>query len=206
MLIKLMLTIFLLTGILSVSASAQTTISAKKQSALRELVSLVNSDDKAAEEVVHSMNIRLQASRSAVIKSQLDERTDLTAAERQTLEDAFGKDEESVIKRSQDKYMQQLDYNELLNEIAYTLYDKYYTFEEIKDLNAFYKTPTGQKALKLMSPIMAETTRLAEERVLPKMLTVLKELTDENKAEIEQKINAEKPAPKQKVVEKENIN
>ncbi len=99
-------------------------------------------------------------------------------------------------KRYQDKLMQKINFNEMVNEIASTLYDKYFTLEEIRDLNAFYKSPTGQKALKTMTPIAADTMQIMQEQLMPKLMIVFKEITDEDRAEIEQKINARNPKPK----------
>jgi hypothetical protein len=84
----------------------------------------------------------------------------------------------------------------LINEISSTLLDKYYTLEEVKDLTAFYKTPTGLKSLKMMAPMMTDTMLAMQEKVMPKMMIVMKEIMDEDKAEIEQKINAKKPGRK----------
>jgi len=146
--------------------------------------------------MMNAMVPQLQAQQDATMKSVLDERTDLTATERQSFEDSLANDKKYSIKRWLDKMMQKINYNELVNEIAYTIYDKYFTLEEIKDLNAFYKTPTGQKSLKMMAPMMTDTMLAMQERVMPKMMLVIKEIMDEDKAEIEQKINAKKTRPK----------
>lgn len=193
---KLTLTTFMLTCILFASASAQTTTS-EKQAAIKELVFLINGDNKM-EEMMNAMAPQLQASQDAAMKSMLDERTDLTVTERQSLEDSLINDKKYSVKRLLDKMMQRLNYNELINEIAYSIYDKYYTLEELKDLNAFFKTPTGQKSLKMMTPIMTDTMLAIQQRVMPKMMIVMKELMDEDRLEIEQKINTKKPKPKKK--------
>ncbi len=193
MLKKLALTIFMLTCALS--ASAQTTTASEKQAAIKELVFLMNGDNKM-EEMMTAMVPQMQAQQDATLKSSLDERTDLTAAEKQALAESFVSDRKYSVKRLMDKMMQKLNYNELVNEITSTMLDKYYTLEEIKDLSAFYKTPTGQKALKMMAPVMTDTMTAMQERVMPKIMMVIKEMMDEDKAEIAQKINAKKPRTK----------
>lgn len=195
MLKKLTLTIFMLTCALFASASAQTATPSEKQAAIKELVLLINGDNKA-EEMMNAMAPQMQAQQDAMIKSMFDERADLTAAERKALEDSLLGDKKNSVKRMLDKMMQKLNYNELINEITSALLEKYYTLEEIRDLRAFYKTPTGQKSLKMMSPMMTDTMLAMQERVMPKIMLVIKEIMDEDKAEMEQKIIAKKPRPK----------
>lgn len=192
---KLALTIFMLTCALVASATAQTTASSEKQTAIKELVFLINGDNKL-EELMNAMAAQMQASQDANAKSMLDARADLTATERQSLEDSLINDNRYPVKRLFDKLMRQFNYNELINEIATAAFDKYYTLEEIKDLTAFYKTPTGQKTLKMTTPIAAYTMQMMQERVMPKMMIIIKEMMDEDKAEMEQKINARNPKPK----------
>lgn len=195
MLRKLTLTIFMLACALAMTASAQTDAAAEKQAAIKELVALINGDNKATD-IVNIMTAQIRQTEDATVKAMLDERPDLTAAERRSIEDALLKDRQDSVKRYQDKLMEKLNYNETINEIAAAAYDKYYTLEEIRDLSQFYKSPTGQKTLKLMSPIAADTMRAMQERILPKIPIILKEIEDEDRLEIQKKINARKPKPK----------
>ena len=177
-----------------VSSNAQEAISPAKLAAINELMALIKVDDKA-EDIVRLMTVQLQATRAETVKTILDKRTDLTKAEKASLEDEFLKDEKESIRRFQDKLIARLNFSKTVNEISAGVYDKYYTLEELKDLIAFYKTPTGQKSLRLMTPIFAETMRQMQERLLPKVPIVMQELQDEDRKEIEQKINARKPKP-----------
>ncbi len=195
MLKNLALTIFMLICALSASAAAQTAASSEKQAVIKELVFLINGDNKM-EEMMNAMVPQIQAQQDAAMKSMLDQRTDLNAVERKALEDSLAVDKRYSVKRLMDKMTQKLDYNELINEIAYSVYDKYFTLEELRDLTVFYKSPTGQKSLKMMVPIMTDTMTAMQERVMPKMMLIIKEIMDEDKAEIVQKINARKPRPK----------
>ena len=40
--------------------------------------------------------------------------------------------------------------------IYYDLYDKHFTFDELQDIDTFYKTPTGAKTLKVMPVLMQD--------------------------------------------------
>ncbi|MAS95417.1 MAG: hypothetical protein CMO55_19635 [Verrucomicrobiales bacterium] len=49
------------------------------------------------------------------------------------------------------------------------IYASYFTAEELNALDEFYKTPTGQKASRLMPELMAEGMRLGQQRVESRM-------------------------------------
>lgn len=193
---KLALSIFMLTAVMFWSASAQTQASPEKQAAIKEFVQLINGDNKV-EQMMNVMSAQLQMAKANLIKELLDEHTELTAAERAEIERQLAEDPKYSAQRMQERLLQKINFNEMVNEIAVIVYDKYYTLEEIRDLNAFYKTPTGQKSLKLMTPLFAETIQMTQERLVPKILDVIKEIDQENRIEIVQKINRRKsPAKK----------
>lgn len=194
---KLPFTLFLLTFAFFVNSFAQTDAPTEKQQAIKELVTLINADNKA-EELVNVITAQLEQLEDATIKTMLDERTDLTAADRKAVEEILLTDKKESSKRFQAKLMQKLDYTAIIIEISAIVYDKNFTLEEIRDLTAFYRTATGQKSLKMMSPIMTDTMQLLSERLLPKIPVIIKEIEQENRLEIEQKINARKPKPKNK--------
>jgi hypothetical protein len=198
MLKKITLTIFMIAFALIAQANAQTEIAPEKQTAVKELVSLINADNQA-ETMVGLLTAQMDSMREPIIDAVLKERTDLSAAERQTVRELLLADQNNAEKRFQEKLMQKINFTEMINEISMIVYDKYYTLDEIKELTAFYKTPTGQKTLKNMTPLMTDTLKLTQERVISKIPVVLKELEDEEKQEIERQVNAKKPRPKKSV-------
>lgn len=189
MLKKLIPTIFMLTCALVASASAQTAVSTEKQIAVRELLALISADNNF-EDMMKALAPQMQAQQEATLKASLDAQTDLTADQKQALAASFAADPRFSLKRLFDKLTEKFNYNELMNEIAASVYDKHYTLAEIKDLTAFYRTPTGQKSLKLMQPIMSDTMQAMQERLMPKMFAAIKEIADQDKAVIEREINA----------------
>jgi hypothetical protein len=46
--------------------------------------------------------------------------------------------------------------NRFINEMSYTIYHKYFTTSELKEMVAFYKTPTGAKMASLMPQVSQE--------------------------------------------------
>jgi len=191
---KITLTLFLCAFAFLTQIKAQTTIPDEKQAALKELIALINENHKAGD-IVALLSRQMESSRVAAVKSMLDERGDLTAADRQALEKSLIDDAGKTLARFQEKLMQKLDYENTMKEIVIAVYDKYYSLEEIKDLLAFYKTPTGQKTLKQMMPLMTDTMQRVQTILLPKIPVVIRELQEEDRQDIEKQINTRKPRP-----------
>jgi hypothetical protein len=60
------------------------------------------------------------------------------------------------------KFQQKIDTHELMDKII-PLYDKYYTTEDLKAINAFYESPAGQKVLRTLPQIMQESVKVGQE-------------------------------------------
>ena len=43
------------------------------------------------------------------------------------------------------------------------VYEKYYTTEDLKAVNAFYESPAGQKILSTLPQVMQETVKIGQE-------------------------------------------
>ena len=60
------------------------------------------------------------------------------------------------------KMASKMDMHELLEKLI-PLYDKYYTLEDLKAVNAFYKSPVGQKVMSTLPKIMQESMLVGRE-------------------------------------------
>jgi uncharacterized protein len=197
---KLTFTLFLFACVFLAQANAQTDIAPEKQAAIKELVAIIQADNKV-EDLVNIMSAQMQVTSKSVFKAMLDERSDLTPAEKRSLEDSFAANQSDAIRRYQEKFMQKLDLNAMIEETSIAIYDKHYTLEEIRDLTAFYKTPTGQKSLRLMPAIMSDSMRAMREKLLPRIPVIIKEIEEEIRRDAEETINAKKPRPKKPAAE-----
>jgi hypothetical protein len=61
-----------------------------------------------------------------------------------------------------EKFAQKMDTHELIEKII-PVYDKYYTLDDLKAVNAFYASPTGQKVLSNLPQIMKESMKIGQE-------------------------------------------
>ena len=60
------------------------------------------------------------------------------------------------------KFQQKMNTRELIERVI-PVYDKYYTTEDIKAVNTFYESPSGQKLLATLPQLMQETMKIGQE-------------------------------------------
>lgn len=60
------------------------------------------------------------------------------------------------------RFEQKMDARELIEKII-PVYDKYYTLEDLKAVNAFYESPAGQKILATLPQVMQESMKIGQE-------------------------------------------
>jgi uncharacterized protein len=88
----------------------------------------------------------------------------------------------------QERIKQRIDFGQFVEEISYALYDKYFTEAEIKDLTAFYKSPTGKKAITVMPQLFAESVRQGSERIGPIIVKAVNEIIAEERDRMKREI------------------
>lgn len=192
---KITLTILLAAAAFIAPAAAQTVlVAAEKLAAIKELTAMM-SDNNQIEDTVKAISGELDNIRAETVKSLLNDRRDLTPAERQELEKILA-DSGAKMKNYHERLLQKVDYKAMMEETMIAIYDKMFTLAEINDMLVFYKTPTGQKLLRQTPVLMAESMKSLQEKFLPKMIEAMKEIEQEDRRELEQKINARKPRPK----------
>lgn len=59
------------------------------------------------------------------------------------------------------KFQQKFDVHQLIEQII-PVYDKYYTIEDLKAINAFYETPAGQKVITTVPQITRECMEIGQ--------------------------------------------
>src|SRR5215213_5837366 len=102
---KLTFILFLFACAFLAQANAQSAVAPEKQAAIKELVAIIQADNKV-EDLIDIIYSQMQVTGNAVFKELLDERDDLTPAERKSLEDSFAASRSESAKRYQEKFMQ----------------------------------------------------------------------------------------------------
>jgi len=61
-----------------------------------------------------------------------------------------------------EKFSTKMDTRELIEKIV-PIYDKYYTIDDLRAVNAFYSSPSGQKILGTLPQVMQESMKVGQE-------------------------------------------
>ena len=72
-------------------------------------------------------------------------------------------------RRMQELIDERINFTQLITDVSYQLYDKYFTEQELKDLIEFYKSPTGKKATEVVPKLLAESMELVSMAIQPKL-------------------------------------
>ncbi len=178
---------FLLTGlmvcfvVLEAQALGQQTITPQKRALIKELL-VVTDAVKLAESTSQTMMAQMEQDFPRIMEMLLTQQAadnQLTDTQRKALLEDSGKSSLRMLKRFQEKALTAINFGELLETVSMELYDKYFTEDELKDMIAFYRTPTGKKTVQVMPKLVNDTMQKSTELVLPRIMSVLDELIKE---------------------------
>ena len=84
-----------------------------------------------------------------------------------------------VQRRMYELLTEEVNLVEISRNIEIYLYDKYYTEEDLENLLAFYRTPTGQKLIETLPKMSQDSIELSSRLVVPRMMNVFQQLMEE---------------------------
>jgi len=175
-------------------ARAQESATPEKAALVKELVDLMDARTNA-EAIMNSVVNQIHNDRERVFKETLESMEFLSEREREDLIKKEDEDSKRLNERVMQLFREKVDFKKIVEDVTGEVMDKYYTADEVKDLIAFYKTPTGRKSVKIMPQMFADSMAKTGERLLPMLQPVIKQIMDEERQRIE-KILPPKPQPK----------
>ncbi len=159
-------------------AVAQSTISQEKRKLISELVSVLKLDRQMGENM-DTMLKEMQKVHIAVSDAAVDARNDLTVAEKKAEKalyvDSFRPLSEKFLMRIAERF----DYEKYVREIIYPIYDQFYTEQNLKDMVAFYRSPTGQRFVETQPQFTQATIAALQEKFLPQLIMIMDEILQE---------------------------
>jgi hypothetical protein len=176
--LKSALTLALLILGLSATASAQNTISPEKRALIKEMV-VATDVQKVSDVMIKATMDQLENGAPERISQSVNAISDLTPEERKKMIRKMTDDSARVTKRFRELMKEKLDWVQLVEELVYPVIDKYYTEDDLKNMIAFYKSPTGKKVLEVMPQMMADIMARSEEVIKPKIDRIAKQVLEE---------------------------
>lgn len=162
-------------------ANAQQTISSEKKALIKEYFEMTGF--RKAQDALIDITLT-QAENQQARESARATNTDKNLTPKQ-LTDKHQKTEETLkTNKVISEAYRRANAPEMVEEIYYPIYDKYFTTDELKDLIAFYKSPTGKKLAKITPQLYVEVTQKFNEVLTRKIQQIYKEMAKEKEPAI----------------------
>lgn len=164
-----------------IKTDASVTVSPQKRALIKELLEVTEAA-KLAESTSKTMIEQMEQEFPKILEMLMTQQAadnKLTSTQVKALQVDASATSMRMLKRFQEKVLTAVNYAELLETISLELYDKYFTEEELKDIVAFYRTPTGKKTIQVMPRLVADTMQKSTQIILPKVMGVLDEIIQE---------------------------
>jgi uncharacterized protein len=158
-------------------------MSAGKRAAIMELLKITDADKKV-DQVVSQMMAAHQRQYPLMLAQIVNSDSSLTDAQKKDIINKAQERSARSSERLKELFLQKIDLGKIMDQVALVIYDKNFTEPELRDIIAFYKTPTGQKSLKNMPEVMRESMDLTANLIAPQMGQIITQLMQEEKARI----------------------
>lgn len=169
----------LLFGSFCTAAKAQDEIKPEKRALIKELY-IATRADKLAESFTNVILTQMERDLPKML-SELPEIMDLKSKEREQAQKTIAESSARVIGRFKELMPQRINFAEVMEQIFYPIYDKFFTDEELKDLVAFYKSPTGQKAIGVMPQLMQDAMQRSSQALNVKVMKLASDVLAEER-------------------------
>jgi uncharacterized protein len=155
-------------------------IKPEKRALIKELLELTEVA-KMAGQMMDTMMAQMDTQLPQIISQSMLADSNLSPAEREQIKQQVAASTARLSKRFRELLPQRVNFGQLMEELYYPLYDKHFTEAELKDLVAFYKSPTGRKFIQVTPQLMQEAMAASNQVLTPKLLALLREITEEEK-------------------------
>jgi hypothetical protein len=156
-------------------------VSPEKLRLIRELLEL-SSSKKTIDAMLKAQSEELEKQMPEIIWQAVSNMEELKTLTPEELKEMKSRVLSNAIRGSRRMYaliIERIDFNKLIEDISVPVHDKYFTESELKDLIAFYKSPTGIKVIEVMPNLFAESMTRATEIMMPKITDIIRQLQKE---------------------------
>ena len=150
-----------------------------KTALIKELLEITEVK-KMSDNVMNTMLIQMDNSYPQIF-SQMIKEAGVPENKRGELEKQFNYSRLRFSQRFREVFQQRLNLGETIEQIYYPLYDKYFTGDELRNLILFYKSPVGEKFIKIMPELMQDAMQKSNELLNPKITQLVNEILQEEK-------------------------
>lgn len=172
--------------------TATPSISPEKQALIRELLELTSSKktiDALFKAQAEQMDKELPETTWQAV-SGMSELKSLTPEQREEIRLKVNSSARRSGRRMYELIQEKIDFSKLIEDIFVPLHDKYFTEGELRDLVAFYRSPTGKKVIEVMPNLITTAMQQTIDAIMPKVMEIVTQIQNEETEQMEKEIRA----------------
>lgn len=157
---------------------AQTPISDTKRELIKELVAVMQAD-QTAQKTLDAAMAQMVTQYPKMLADLLESRKDMTPEQKERIVRQETRSRERFWARFRERLGDIYASQELFDRVYFPAYSKYFTEGELRDLLAFYKSPTGHKVLQVQPELTSDVLKSVFDLLGPTIKKLVQELFEE---------------------------
>ena len=157
---------------------SQPSVSESKRPLIRELIELTGGE-KLFRQVSQITTAQLQQEFTGILESIVPENSGISSEKKQQMINQINQDMSRILTQYNQRLMEKLDFNQIMEKVYYPLYDKFFTEEDLQTMIDFYQTPTGKKTITVMPQLLQESVQRFSQIIQPQATQIFKEIFEQ---------------------------
>lgn len=164
-------------------------ISAEKLALIKEYLRVAGGEENTGQKVLDSV-IDLQMQEATKMANTLvDDDKSLNENDKQVVKKLVTETVDRTVAKLRDFFAKEISFDQLMDDLLVPVLDRNFNESELHELIAFYRTPTGQKTIKMAPELVVESMRAVSEKVLPKLFDYMKKNSDDEQVNLKKAID-----------------
>ncbi|VXD18241.1 conserved exported hypothetical protein [Planktothrix serta PCC 8927] len=157
---------------------SQQPVSEEKRQLIKELIELTGGE-KMFRNVSQITSVQMQQEINGILQSIIPETSGISEAKKAEMINEINQDMNRIVTQYNQRLMEQLDFNKIMETVYYPLYDKYFTEADLQAMIDFYNTPTGKKTITVMPELLVESMQRVSQIIQPQAIQIFKEIFEQ---------------------------
>ncbi|MEA5520101.1 DUF2059 domain-containing protein [Limnoraphis robusta] len=150
----------------------------EKRKLIEEFLELTGGE-KTFQQVSQGMLSQMEQQFTAMLGSDLVGSSQLSPQERQQVAANMNREMSRIAQKYNQLFLERIDYQKIVEEVYYPLYDKYFTNDDLRVLIDFYKSPTGRRTIEIMPQLLQESVQRTAQVIAPTVTSIIQEIITE---------------------------
>ncbi|QCP50570.1 DUF2059 domain-containing protein [Trinickia violacea] len=165
------------------TATAAAPVDPAKQAAIKDLLDAIDAQ-KLVGAIGNSAQMQAKQLVPAILSDALSENKTLTDKQKQASVPALQKNAVPKLVDSAGQVFATDSFRQDAMQAQYDAYAKYYSTQEIKDLTAFYKSPTGRKFIQVQDQVGRDVVNGLMQKYMPQSIKATRDQADKEVAAV----------------------